>query len=43
MLILGNKEVETDSHGYLKNMSDWTPELAVIIAAGEQITLSDAH
>lgn len=43
MLILDNKEIETDAHGYLKSMSDWTPELAALIAAGEQITLSEAH
>jgi tRNA 2-thiouridine synthesizing protein E len=43
MLVIANKEVVTDTHGYLKNMSDWTPELAEIIATGEQITLSDAH
>lgn len=43
MLVLGNKEIETDTYGYLKNMSDWTPELAELIAAGEQITLSEAH
>lgn len=43
MLVMGNKVIETDTHGYLKNMSDWTPELAELIAAGEQISLSDAH
>jgi len=43
MLVIANKEIATDTHGYLKNMSDWTPELAEIIATGEQITLSDAH
>jgi tRNA 2-thiouridine synthesizing protein E len=43
MLVIGNKEIETDAHGYLKNMSDWTPELAELIAAGEQITLSEPH
>jgi tRNA 2-thiouridine synthesizing protein E len=43
MLLIGNKEIETDTHGYLKNMKDWTPELAELIAAGEQIALSSAH
>lgn len=43
MLLIGNTEIETDAHGYLKNMRDWTPELAELIATNEQISLSPAH
>ncbi|WP_024873183.1 TusE/DsrC/DsvC family sulfur relay protein [Tolumonas lignilytica] len=43
MLVLGNMEIETDAHGYLKNIGDWKPELAELIAAKEHITLTDAH
>jgi len=43
MLSLNGKEIETDAQGYLKNINDWTPELAPIIAAGENIELTDAH
>lgn len=43
MLSLNGKEIETDAQGYLKNIDDWTPELAPIIAAGESIDLTDAH
>lgn len=43
MLSLHGKEIETDAQGYLKNINDWTPELAPIIAAGEEIELTDAH
>lgn len=43
MLSLNGKEIETDAQGYLKNIDDWTPELAPIIAAGESIDLTDSH
>lgn len=43
MLSLNGKEIETDAQGYLKNIDDWTPELAPIIATGESIDLTDAH
>ena len=43
MLELEGKVIETDAQGYLKHMSDWTPELAVRIAELEQIELSDSH
>ncbi len=43
MLELEGKVIETDVQGYLKHMSDWTPELAVKIAELEQIELSGSH
>ncbi|MEL4484529.1 TusE/DsrC/DsvC family sulfur relay protein [Shewanella algae] len=38
-----DKQIATDSQGYLKQVSDWTPELAPVIAAAEDIELTDAH
>lgn len=38
-----NQQIETDSEGYLKNLSDWSEALAVEIAANENIQLSEAH
>jgi TusE/DsrC/DsvC family sulfur relay protein len=36
-------QVEVNNEGYLKNMNDWTPELAREIAAKENIQLTDKH
>lgn len=35
--------VETDPHGYLLRLDDWSPEIADVIADGEGITLTDEH
>ncbi len=35
--------IPVDHQGYLKNVDDWSPELAEIIATKEEITLTDAH
>lgn len=35
--------VEFTAEGYLKNMDQWTPELARELAAKENITLTDKH
>ena len=32
-----------DKEGFLKNLDDWSPQIAAEIAAREGITLSDAH
>lgn len=33
----------TDAHGYLKNLDDWSPELATEIARLDGIELTEAH
>ncbi|MCA0951240.1 TusE/DsrC/DsvC family sulfur relay protein [Shewanella chilikensis] len=38
-----DKQIATDPQGYLKQVSDWTPELAPVIAAAEDIELTDVH
>lgn len=43
MLELAGKKYETDAHGYLKHLDEWSEELAVLIAAQESIALSEAH
>ena len=35
--------IATDPQGYLLNMADWSPELAEVIAVGDQIELTQAH
>ncbi|WP_457913729.1 TusE/DsrC/DsvC family sulfur relay protein [Candidatus Gillettellia adelgis] len=43
MLKFKGKLIETDAQGYLKNSTDWQNDLALLIAAQEGITLTDAH
>lgn len=39
MLIFEGKEIETDTEGYLKESSQWSEPLAVVIAENEGISL----
>lgn len=43
MLLINNIEIETDKHGYLKSLSDWSVEVAEAFAKEENITLSQNH
>lgn len=43
MIEFNGQNIETDHQGYLKVVSDWSPELALIIAKEEEIDLTDAH
>lgn len=43
MLEFEGKQIETDAHGYLKNVDDWAEELVPLLAAEEGIELSEAH
>lgn len=43
MIELNNQQYPTDEFGYLKHLSDWSQELAVVIAEKEGIILSEAH
>ena len=43
METLVNTTVEFTPEGYLKNMDEWTPELARELAAKENIVLTDKH
>jgi len=35
--------IETTDEGYLKNLADWTPEVAAILAQRQNITLTAEH
>ena len=35
MIEVNGKSIETDENGYVKNFSDWNPEIAGAIAAKE--------
>ncbi|WP_067864814.1 TusE/DsrC/DsvC family sulfur relay protein [Neptuniibacter marinus] len=35
--------IEFDDEGYLRDLSDWSPEMAIDIATAEGISLTDAH
>lgn len=43
MIELNNQQFPTDEYGYLKNLDDWSPELAEAIARKDGIELSEAH
>ncbi|WP_105189849.1 MULTISPECIES: TusE/DsrC/DsvC family sulfur relay protein [unclassified Pseudoalteromonas] len=43
MIEFNGQQLETDKEGYLLDSSLWSRELAPIIAATENIELSDAH
>ncbi|EID65957.1 sulfur relay protein, TusE/DsrC/DsvC family [Escherichia coli W26] len=43
MLIFEGKKIETDTEGYLKESSQWSEPLAVVIAENEGISLSPEH
>ena len=35
--------VATDKSGHLKNLSDWSPDVARLLAQGEHINLTEEH
>ncbi|MDW7548324.1 TusE/DsrC/DsvC family sulfur relay protein [Pseudoalteromonas sp. McH1-7] len=43
MLEFNNHTIETDKQGYLLDHTQWTKDLAPLLAAEENIELSDAH
>lgn len=43
MIEFNGQKIETDHQGYLKVVSDWSPELALVIAKEEEIELTEAH
>lgn len=42
-IAFNGKQIPTDANGYLLEVSDWQPELAPIIAATENIELTESH
>ncbi|AJI94589.1 sulfur relay, TusE/DsrC/DsvC family protein [Yersinia ruckeri] len=43
MLEFEGRIIDTDAQGYLKNSDDWSEALAPVIAAQEEITLTEPH
>ncbi len=43
MLEFEGQVIETDAQGYLKNSADWHEGLAPLLAAEEEIALTEAH
>ncbi len=41
--LAGTNDVAVDDEGYLLHLSDWTPDIAVQLAAQQQLTLNEAH
>ena len=40
---VGGKTLETDEEGYLVNLSDWTEDVANVIAKAENVEMSENH
>lgn len=40
---VNGKTIETDEEGYLTNLADWTEEAAKILAAQDELELTDSH
>jgi tRNA 2-thiouridine synthesizing protein E len=40
---INGKSIETDSQGYLVNLSDWSEDLANVLAKKDGLDLSEAH
>ncbi|MBG2965340.1 sulfurtransferase TusE [Proteus mirabilis] len=43
MFVFNGQQIETDSHGYLKNSNEWTEEMVLILAELEEIELTEQH
>lgn len=43
MLEFEGQMIETDAQGYLKNSADWQESMAPLLAAQEEIVLTEAH
>ncbi|MAM72066.1 MAG: sulfurtransferase TusE [Gammaproteobacteria bacterium] len=43
VIMIQDKEVALDKRGYLRKLSDWSPEVAATLAQQEDIELTEAH
>lgn len=41
--LINNQKIEADKEGYLSNKSNWSEQLALIIAEGENIEMTENH
>jgi len=42
-LEINGKSIETDPQGYLVNLSDWSEDLANVLAEQDDLKLTEAH
>lgn len=42
-LLVNDKEIETDSEGYIRNLDDWSEDYAIALAKQEGLELTDEH
>lgn len=42
-LRVNDKEIETDSEGYIKNLDEWSEDYAIALAEQEGLELTDEH
>lgn len=42
-LLVDDQQITLDKEGYLENLDDWSEDVAKILAARENISLSEAH
>ncbi|OUS28733.1 sulfurtransferase TusE [Thalassotalea sp. 42_200_T64] len=42
-ITFNNQQIDTDKEGYLLNINDWSAELAPVIAAADNINLTEDH
>ncbi len=42
-LVVDDQQITLDKEGYLENLDDWSEDVAKILAARENISLSEAH
>ena len=42
-LQIAGREIPLDKEGFLRNLGDWTPEVAAALASAEGIELTEAH
>jgi tRNA 2-thiouridine synthesizing protein E len=43
MIVVGDKNIDTDAEGYLANLDDWSEELALQLAENDGLALTEQH
>lgn len=43
LIEFNQQQIPTDKEGYLKNINDWSEDLATVIAEKEELILTDEH
>ena len=42
-ILVDDKTIQLDEHGFVKNLTEWNVEVAVVLAERESVVLTDAH